>query len=303
MSVRFAPSPTGVFHLGNLRTAWVSHAWARALGLPWFVRFEDIDAPRSIPGAREKQLEDMARLGLVPDRMSLQSAQRARHWELFQAIVIERGAYPCVCSRKDLREALDQLASAPHAPHAVRRQEPEPPVYHGRCRGRVLTAADQGALPTVAWRMKGAAEDGSQDMIIARTAKLTPDETSFTPAYQWACAIDDSDGGFPLLVRAWDLESSARPQRAIQAWLASRENREAKFPAIFHASLLIGNDGSRLEKRTRGITLDELFAAGWTKQKILDRFEKSFTPVLSDFAPAKLWGEPRREITLKELGF
>lgn len=303
MSVRFAPSPTGVFHLGNLRTAWVSHAWARALGLPWFVRFEDIDAPRSIPGAREKQLEDMARLGLVPDRMSLQSERRARHWRLFQAIAGERGAYPCVCSRKDLREALDQLASAPQAQRGMQHQEQALPIYHGRCRRRLLTAADQGELPTVAWRMKGAAEDGSQDVIIARTAKLTPDETSFTPAYHWACAIDDFDGGFSLLVRAWDLESSARPQRAIQAWLAAHEGREAKFPAIFHASLLIANDGSRLEKRTRGITLDELCAAGWTERKILECFEKSFAPTLCDFASAKLWGESRREITLKDLGF
>jgi hypothetical protein len=87
MGVRFAPSPTGVFHVGNLRTAWISHQWSQKLKLPWVVRFEDIDQPRVIKGSQEKQLADMKSLGLVPDRVYLQSQNRKRHWNLFEKIV------------------------------------------------------------------------------------------------------------------------------------------------------------------------------------------------------------------------
>ena len=77
--VRFAPSPTGRFHLGNLRTALLSQELARRLGQPWAIRFEDIDTLRVIPGAREQQLQDLADLGLIPDRITLQSENHARH--------------------------------------------------------------------------------------------------------------------------------------------------------------------------------------------------------------------------------
>jgi len=71
--VRYAPSPTGRLHLGNLRTAWVSERWARSLSLPWVVRFEDIDRPRVISGSQEQQLADMRALGLKPDVVLVQS--------------------------------------------------------------------------------------------------------------------------------------------------------------------------------------------------------------------------------------
>ena len=76
---RFAPSPTGQFHVGNLRTAWISWQWSRALATPWIVRFEDIDAPRVKPGALEAQLEDLARLGMKPGSQFLQSERAQRH--------------------------------------------------------------------------------------------------------------------------------------------------------------------------------------------------------------------------------
>src|SRR4051794_30272327 len=122
MSVRFAPSPTGAFHLGNLRTAWISRAWAKHLGLPWVVRFEDIDRPRVVYGAKEGQLSDMAALDLAPDEIVDQSARMDRHWELLQQAVAEGQVYPCHCSRKEI---LAGLASAPHGKEAI---------YDGRCR-------------------------------------------------------------------------------------------------------------------------------------------------------------------------
>src|SRR5262245_60491697 len=104
--VRFAPSPTGRFHIGNLRTAWISERLARARKEEWVVRFEDIDQPRVISGAREAQLEDMAALALKPDRIELQSAFREMHWKWFQRGVESGQLYPCYCSRKDVQSAL-----------------------------------------------------------------------------------------------------------------------------------------------------------------------------------------------------
>lgn len=278
MSVRFAPSPTGRFHIGNLRTGWVSHAWARALNVPWVVRFEDIDAPRNIPGAVESQLADMKLLGLVPDVISHQSARRARHYELFQKAISENLLYPCVCSRKDVQRALAGIASAPHAPV---------PVYDGHCRG--LTGIPDTNNPSIAWRFRDADPSGRHDFIAARTA---PDGSEYTPAYHWACAIDDADDKHQLLVRAWDLESAVIPQHRIQAWM------RATPPACFHASLVIRDDGARLEKRMRGIFLDELWI---TPAEVVKRFEKTFRPDPKEFRPGRLWGEPEKEIPVGKL--
>src|SRR5271157_4598918 len=100
MSIRFAPSPTGTFHLGNLRTAWISHEFARSLKLPWVVRFEDIDKPRVVPGAMQKQLEDLQFLNLIPDQVLIQSEFHSRHESLFRKAVDSGQVYPCTCSRK-----------------------------------------------------------------------------------------------------------------------------------------------------------------------------------------------------------
>src|SRR4051794_2163446 len=101
MGVRFAPSPTGLFHIGNFRTAWVSYEWAKMLKLPWIVRFEDIDHPRVVPGAMEKQLEEMAYLGMRPDQTMIQSDFQPRHRYLFETARAQGVVYPCTCSRKE----------------------------------------------------------------------------------------------------------------------------------------------------------------------------------------------------------
>lgn len=282
MSVRFAPSPTGMFHVGNLRTAWISRQWSRALGLPWAVRFEDIDTPRVVPGAQEAQRREMLELHLIPDVISVQSANRARHWSLFEKARRDGVVYPCRCSRKEI---LTSLASAPHAPEAL---------YSGRCRrGLPVDAPDS---PTIAWRFKTRDESGQHDFIVGRT-DAAGSADSYVPAYHWACAIDDADEKHLLLVRAHDLFSATATQRLIQDWLGVRD-----IPAVFHTALVTADDGHRLEKRTRGVTLPELKDAGVTPERLIHLFEKSFQAKGADFAPGKIWGEPQTRITLSELG-
>lgn len=299
--VRFAPSPTGHFHIGNLRTAWISWFWAQKLSVPWVVRFEDIDTPRVLDGARESQLADMAALGLIPDQLFDQSSFRERHLNLFRRAVHEGRVYPCDCSRKEVQSALAGIASAPH--------EAQPPVYSGHCRS---LAADRklNAQDTIAWRFRMPDETGNRDFIVARTSVsfLNHDRSmvssvtdeNFTPAYHWACAIDDYDGGYALLVRSWDLAPALELQRAIHLWLCEIETFRA--PAgVFHTSLLVNRDGSRLEKRTKGVRLSELFAQGETSHSILQKFEESFRQPDFVISGSAVWGEPQRKLSLEYL--
>jgi glutamyl-tRNA synthetase len=293
MGVRFAPSPTGRFHVGNLRTAWISYRWSRTLGEPWVVRFEDIDKPRNIEGAQEQQLLDLSTLGMEPDRLIIQSQNIERHWQVFQAALQDQVIYPCFCSR---REILEAMASAPHTGAGV---------YTGRCRD--LKNWPEYMRANLAWRFRHLPDDSSQDFIVARTAPPDgqgniPHRDSFAPAYQWACAIDDYDGDYKLLVRAYDLLDSATGQRAVQAWLTKNENSQKNFSAVFHTSLVVGDDFSRLEKRTKGVTLDEILQAGLTPQNLIERFRQTFDARFYPFQPSEIFGEKVRQITLNHLG-
>lgn len=286
--VRFAPSPTGRFHVGNLRTAWVSFQFSKTLNLPWIVRYEDIDTPRVLAGAQAQQREDLKQLGLIADFELLQSNFRERHWELFVKAIAENQIYPCDCSRKEVQLALSTMASAPHS---------KAPTYSGRCRtadGKTLEASE-----TLAWRFKMPDQSGKEDFIIARTSieldsKGLPSENTFAPAYHWACAIDDHDGNYDLLVRSSDLKESLIPQRAIQKWIG----RKQLIP-VFHTSLITQDDGKRLEKRTAGVTLPELANRGLAPASIIEKFEKSLDKT---FLTINSPGEPSETLTLSQIG-
>lgn len=266
----------------------LSHAWAQALGQPWVVRFEDIDGPRVVAGARERQLEEMRALGLEPAQVLLQTEARPRHWALFREAVAAGQVYSCTCSRK---EVLQELASAPHAAGAS---------YTGKCRTVRRTLVEAGR--EIGWRFKS--EDPTRDFLVARTATLAPDEQSFVPAYPWACAIDDADGEYALLVRAWDLAHALDAQRAVQAWVR-RADKGWIPPAVFHTALVTGDSGSRLEKRTRGVTLAAWLASGKTAADLATLLRASLPMdeiTASALSPGRIWGESRQQATLIALG-
>jgi glutamyl/glutaminyl-tRNA synthetase len=251
-----------------------------------------------VAGARARQLEEMARLGLVADQILIQSELSTRHQELFERAVATGAVYPCFCSRKEVTEALAGMASAPHRATAV---------YTGQCRARPAGAAPADySQPGLAWRFRRVEGGGARDLIIARTApgldsRGRPDFQSFVPAYNWACAIDDWDGGYALLVRAADLGDVLEPQRAIQEWVARESGAPVRFPAVFHTALVVTDSGERLEKRTRGVTLPDLEASGVTVESLLARFAESFKLNVAEFAPGKVFGEPRERLTLGKL--
>ena len=116
---RFAPSPTGDFHLGNLRTAILAWAWARTTGRRFVLRIEDIDRERA--GSAQRQIEDLEAIGVNWDGEPLIQTGRADAHEAALASLAARGLiFECYCTRRDIREA----ASAPHVP---------PGHYPGTC--------------------------------------------------------------------------------------------------------------------------------------------------------------------------
>jgi glutamyl-tRNA synthetase len=272
--------------VGNLRTAWISHLFARHLNLPWVVRFEDIDKPRITPGAQDQQLADMRTLGLSPDQALIQSQFFSRHFNVFKLAFETGQVYACDCSRKDVQLALANLASAPNVDTGL--------SYSGHCRSEHETHKNQDQRrilkthESIAWRFKMPNPTGVDDFIIARSqikmgqVELVENSNTlitphlWTPAYHWACAIDDFDGNYDLIVRSIDLASAAPLQRAIQMWLAGAEKKPPHLPAVFHTTLVTQNDGRRLEKRTKGVTLTELSNLGITPQNLIEKFRTSF---------------------------
>ncbi len=300
--VRFAPSPTGRFHVGNLRTAWISFRFARALGLPWVVRFEDIDEPRVVAGSRDAQLADMDLLGMTPDHSYDQSSKRARHLALFNLARASGVLYACNCSRRDVQSALAGSSSAPN--------DGASPVYSGYCRRYThsdFTIAGVQAPKTsalgIAWRFRMPAPDGRHDFIVARTTSLVSD-AGFVPAYHWACAIDDFDGHYDLIVRSVDLAPALPLQRAIQGWLSNLNAQPLSLIPTFHTSLVTQDDGHRLEKRTIGVTLDELFSKRGSAASVVSAFEKSFDRSwlsFERFDSSAVASEPRGTLKLSHL--
>ncbi len=300
--VRFAPSPTGRFHVGNLRTAWIANVFARTHKLPLIIRMEDIDKPRVQDGARDQQLHDMQEIGVTAERVYDQSSNHLRHWTLFLRAAAQGLIYACDCSRKEVQQELAGLASAPHASHAI---------YSGHCRARASVEVDASLnsfrSESLAWRFKMSDPSGQQDFIIARTppSKFSAlNESDFVPAYHWACAIDDFDGRYQLLVRAWDLEDSARLQRGIQKWLLADSGLAEEYPAIFHTALITQNNGNRLEKRTRGVTLPELASFGINPSELQRLIALSFDSkvLMSLPVPNTLLGESFKSLSLESLG-
>jgi glutamyl-queuosine tRNA(Asp) synthetase len=253
---RFAPSPTGDLHLGNLRTALAAWLSVRAQGGRWIVRVEDVDGPRCRPGVAEAQLRDLAALGLEPDgEVVWQSRRSGRYREALARLQAGGVLYPCACTRKDLQ----RLASAPHLEDGLR-------PYDGACRSRPghgFEAALRFRLPEgeVAWedRLRGLQRDAPD--------ALTGDPLLFRRdgvfAYHLAVVVDDGDQGVNEIVRGADLRSVTATQIRLQEALGLPR------PAYAHLGLVAAPDGSRLGKRAGALGLGALRARGASPEAVL----------------------------------
>ena len=266
MRGRFAPSPTGPLHLGNLRTALVSWLHARVAGGSWWVRMEDLDRVTSSADHEADQLQSLAALGMRPDAPVVRQSQRFHLYRDAIASLREQGrVYECFCTRREIREA----AQAPHG------ELPEG-AYPGTCRDlgaehrRALIA--DGRQPALRLRadgerfvvhdlIAGLYEGGVDDVVLQRNDGV--------PAYNLAVVVDDALQGVTHVVRGEDLLSSTPRQRLLQQLLGLPE------PVYAHVPMVLAPDGTRLAKRHGAVTLHDLAARGVGPEHVLARLGAS----------------------------
>jgi len=296
---RFAPTPSGDLHVGNLRTALV--AWLSARSAPdgaFLLRVEDLDPATRNTDVAGRQLADLAAIGLDWDgEPQWQSHHLDRHHDAIARLTAEGRTYPCWCSRSEVRAAT-------LAPHGLRLPDgatlPEG-AYPGTCAslddaGRSRRGAEADRPPALRLRADGAR--------VTITDRLTGDVTGVVddlvlrradgvPAYNLAVVVDDAAAGVTEVVRGADLVEST-PRQAHLADLLGLPR-----PSWMHVSLAVGSDGRRLAKRHGAVTLAELTTAGMGPDAVLgvlaaslqlaDRGEPVTPAVLLDrFDPAAL---------------
>jgi len=261
---RYAPSPTGELHLGNLRTALVAWLAARSASARFLLRIEDLDPDRSRDEWVEVQLRELGALGLDWDGEPVRQSGRGRLYGEALDHLRSRGLlYECFCTRREIREA----ASAPHDSLL-----PEN-AYPGTC--LELTSAErsrrleEGRRPALRVRA-GAARIGFHDGIHGDVEGVVDDfvvrRNDGVFSYNLAVAVDDADQGVTGVVRGDDLLDST-PR---QLWLY-RELGLTGPATWHHLPLMYGKDGERLAKRHGGATLEERLSLGETVAEVVGR--------------------------------
>ncbi len=257
---RYAPSPTGRLHLGNLRTALAAWAAARRRGAPFLLRIEDLDSGRSREKWVEVQLEELRLIGIDWDGEPVRQSERSGLYAGAIEQLRDQGLiYECFCTRAEIREA----SSAPHG------ELPEG-AYPGTCRN--LTEAERaerraaGRPPALRVRAEATRvgfEDGACGIVEAVVDDFVVRRNDGDFAYNLAVTVDDADQGVAEVVRGADLlDTTTR-----QLWLYDRLGLTP--PARFaHLPLMLGDDGARLAKRHGAITLEERIEAGSTAEQV-----------------------------------
>ncbi len=270
---RYAPSPTGDLHLGNVRTALLAWLFARKAGGAFVLRVEDLDRPRVRPGATARMLEDLRWLGLDWDEGPdcggpfgpyLQSERQAIYDAYLARLRAADLVYPCYCSRAEVARA----ASAPQG------AGDEGPRYPGTC--RALSAAERrareaaGRRPSlrfhapdrliqvtdlVACPVAQNVAEAVGDFIVARSDGI--------PAYQFAVVVDDGLMGITQVVRGADLLSSTARQIALFEALGFA------IPTFGHVPLVVDAQGARLAKRDHAAGVGALREAGFSARRVL----------------------------------
>ncbi|WP_106847950.1 tRNA glutamyl-Q(34) synthetase GluQRS [Blastococcus sp. Marseille-P5729] len=262
---RFAPSPSGELHVGNLRTAALAWLTARSTSRAFLLRIEDLDEQRSRPEHTERQIADLRAIGLDWDHEPVwQSTRLSEYRAALEKLAAAGHTYECYCTRKEIREAQ----SAPHG--NVGR-------YPGTCRD--LTAAqraerrDRGRPPAI--RLRGQdAERSWEDLVMGRRTGVVDDVVlcrwDGALAYNLAVVVDDVWQKVDQVVRGDDLAD----QTATQIMLT--ELLSGGAPSYGHVPLVVNAAGQRLAKRDGAVTLADLAATGVTPADVVMMLLGSF---------------------------
>jgi glutamyl-tRNA synthetase len=253
---RFAPSPTGELHVGNLRTALAAWASCAARGEDFLVRMEDLDRVTSSPEWASNQLQSLAAIGITwMGEPVVQSERFALYNDAIAQLHAQNLVYECFCTRREIAEA----AAAPHG---------GPVLYPGICAD--LTDAERatkrqertGALRV---RSGGGTEtftDRVHEEITAPVDDVVLRRNDGVPAYNVAVVVDDAVQGITEVVRGADLLQITASQIRLQKLLG--------LPAVHyaHIPLVVNADGDRLAKRDKGITLPQLATLGVSASEV-----------------------------------
>jgi len=258
---RYAPSPTGGLHLGNLRTALLAWLFARSSGRRFLLRIEDLDAARVRPGMADQQLADLTTLGITFDGEPVVQSQRLAAYHAALVRLADR-TYECFCSRREVAEA----ASAPQEGMAR---------YPGTCRN--LTNAERtdrrrSRRPALRLRADGATHtvhDMLHGDITAEVDDVVLRRNDGVPAYNLAVVVDDASSGIDQVVRGADLLVAAVTQAFLAELLGHRP------PSYAHVPLAVNATGQRLAKRDGAVTLAELAARGLEPAAVLGLIAES----------------------------
>jgi len=258
---RFAPSPTGMLHIGGVRTALFSWLYARRMKGQFILRVEDTDLERSTPEAVKVIVEGMAWLGLDHDQGPFYQTQRFdRYKEVIASMVKAGTAYHCYCSKEEL-----------DAMRADQQSRKEKPRYDGRCRHGKGPGPASGRQPVV--RFKNPEEGATvvedvvhgavtfqnkelDDLIIARS--------DGTPTYNFCVVVDDADMGVTHVIRGDDhLNNTPRQMNMLLAL--------GKTPPVYaHVPMILGPDGAKLSKRHGAVSVLEYQEQGYLPQALLN---------------------------------
>ena len=251
---RFAPSPTGRMHLGNVFCALLSWLSAKSKGGEWRLRIEDIDPQRSRRDYAMQLQEDLLWLGLPWDGEVVWQSQRGDIYEHYLHLLQDAGlTYPCFCSRADIM--------ATQAPHETDGRI----VYAGTCRGKILDEMDKNTPAAIRFIVPDEVisfTDGHYGEQSVNLAKHCGDyilrRKDGAWAYQLAVVVDDALMGITEIVRGRDLLLSTPQQLHLYRTLASLSSPPKggrggslgfQKPSFFHHPLLINENGQRLCKR------------------------------------------------------
>jgi glutamyl-tRNA synthetase len=256
---RFAPSPTGLLHIGGARTALFNYLFAKHHGGEFLLRIEDTDKARWTQQAVDVILDGLAWLALTPDEVPVfQSSREARHVEVARKLLAEGHAYHCYCTPDELREMRDAAVAAG-----------KPPRYNGYWRDRDPAEAPAGVKPAIRLR---APRDGETTMTDLVQGPVTVGNAELddmiilrsdgTPTYLHAVVVDDHDMAISHVIRGDDHLTNTF--RQIQIFKACGWD----LPAFAHIPLIHGADGAKLSKRHGAVSVLEFREQGFLPEAL-----------------------------------
>jgi glutamyl-tRNA synthetase len=257
---RFAPSPTGMLHIGGVRTALFSWLYARRHGGKFILRVEDTDRERSTDEAVRVIIEGMRWLGLTEDEGPFYQTQRYDRYRAVLADMLAKGlAYRCYCSK----EELDAMREA----QLVRKEKPR---YDGRWRDSTATPP-AGVTPVIRFKNPAAGEVVVNDLVHGRTSfqnseldDLIIQRSDGNPTYNFCVVVDDMDMGVTHVIRGDDHLNNTPRQINMLAALG------ATPPTYAHVPMILGADGAKLSKRHGAVSVLEYQKDGYLPDALLN---------------------------------